>query len=97
MPDRGFAYAGLRAEQRLAIPVSPSRKAWAAIRRSFAGSRNMFDIADGWVWALVIVGGPLLIGIFMAVFSIRRRRLSQTERKISDQAAHENWGKERVR
>ncbi|HEV2563788.1 MAG TPA: hypothetical protein VGU19_01755 [Microvirga sp.] len=56
-----------------------------------------WDIADGWVWALVIVGGPLLIGIFMAVFSSRRRRLSRTEQKISDQAAHENWGKERVR
>ena len=56
----------------------------------------MFDIADGWVWALVIVGGPLLIGIFMAVFS-RRRKLSQAERKASDQAAHENWGKERIR
>jgi hypothetical protein len=56
-----------------------------------------WDIADGWVWALVIVGGPLLIGIFMAVFSSRRRRLSRTEQKIADQAAHENWGKERVR
>jgi hypothetical protein len=56
-----------------------------------------WDIADGWVWALVIVGGPLLIGIFMAVFGSRRRRLSRTEQKISDQAAHENWGKERVR
>ena len=29
----------------------------------------MWDIADGWVWALVIVGGPLLIGIFMAVLA----------------------------
>ena len=67
------------------------------ILRSSAGRRNMWDIADGWVWALVIVGGPLLIGIFMAVFSSRRRRLSQTEQKISDQAAHENWGKERIR
>lgn len=56
-----------------------------------------WDIADGWVWALVIVGGPLLIGIFMAVFSSRRRRLSRTEQKAADQAAHENWGKERVR
>jgi len=56
----------------------------------------MWDIADGWVWALVIIGGPLLIGIFMAVFS-RRRRLTQNERKVADQVAHENWGKERVR
>jgi cyanate permease len=55
------------------------------------------DIADGWVWALVIVGGPLLLGIFMWVFSSRRRRLTQNEQQISDEAAHENWGKERIR
>ena len=55
------------------------------------------DIADGWVWALVIVGGPLLLGIFMWVFSSRRRRLIQNEQQISDEAAHENWGKERIR
>jgi hypothetical protein len=55
-----------------------------------------WDIADGWVWALVVVGGPLLIGIFMAVFSSRRRRLTRTEQKVADQAAHENWGKERI-
>lgn len=57
----------------------------------------MFDIADGWVWALVIIGGPLLIGIFMLVFANRRNRLNRVEREVSDQAAHENWGKERVR
>jgi hypothetical protein len=56
-----------------------------------------WDIADGWVWALVIIGGPLLIGIFMAVYSSRRRRLTRTEQKVSDQAANENWGKERIR
>jgi hypothetical protein len=55
-----------------------------------------WDIADGWVWVLVVVGGPLLIGIFMAVFSSRRRRLTRTEQKVADQAAHENWGKERI-
>ncbi len=56
----------------------------------------MWDIADGWVWALVIVGGPLLIGIFMAVFS-RRRRLTRNEKKLSDEVAHKNWGKEQIR
>jgi hypothetical protein len=55
-----------------------------------------WDIADGWVWGLVIIGGPLLIGIFMYVFGNRRNRLTQEERKISDQAAHKNWGKERI-
>jgi len=56
----------------------------------------MWDIADGWVWALVIIGGPLLIGIFMAVYS-RRRRLTRTEQKVSDEVAHKNWGKEQIR
>jgi len=55
-----------------------------------------WDIAQGWVWALVIIGGPLLIGIFMAVFGARRRRLTRSEQKAVDQATHENWGKERV-
>ncbi len=65
-------------------------------RQSFARRRMMWDIADGWVWALVIVGGPLLIGIFMAVFS-RRRRLTRNEQKVSDEVAHKNWGKEQIR
>ncbi|MBA1156549.1 hypothetical protein [Microvirga mediterraneensis] len=56
-----------------------------------------WDIADGWVWGLVIIGGPLLIGIFMAVFGSRRRRLNRVEQEVSDRAAHENWGKERIR
>jgi hypothetical protein len=64
-----------------------------ALRRS----RMMWDIADGWVWALVIVGGPLLIGIFMAVAGSRRRRLTRTEQKVSDEVAHKNWGKEQIR
>jgi hypothetical protein len=55
-----------------------------------------WDIADGWIWGLVIIGGPVLIGIFMAVFSSRRRRLTQAQKKAADQAAHENWGKERI-
>ncbi|WP_166802146.1 hypothetical protein [Microvirga pakistanensis] len=57
----------------------------------------MFDIADGWVWALVIVGGPLLMGLFMLVFANRRNKLNRVEREASEQGAHENWGKERVR
>jgi hypothetical protein len=56
----------------------------------------MWDIADGWVWALVIIGGPLLIGIFMAVYS-RRRRPTRTEQQVSDEVAHKNWGKEQIR
>lgn len=56
-----------------------------------------WDIADGWVWALVIIGGPVLLGLLMYVFSGRRNRLNRVEREVSDQGAHENWGKERVR
>lgn len=38
-----------------------------------------WDIADGWVWALMIVGGPLLLGVFMSVFSGHRARLNRME------------------
>ena len=55
-----------------------------------------WDIADGWVWAVVIIGGPLLMGILMYVYG-SRRRLTATEQKVSDQVAHDNWGKERIR
>jgi hypothetical protein len=57
----------------------------------------MYDIADGWVWGLVIIGGPLLLGIFMYIYSGRRKRLTPTEKKMSDQATRENWGKEEIR
>ncbi len=56
-----------------------------------------WDIADGWGWAFVVIGGPLLLGIFMDVYGQRRRRLTHVEQEISDRAAHENWGKERIR
>lgn len=55
-----------------------------------------WDIADGWVWGLVIIGGPLLLGIFLYVFTSRRNRLNRVEREISEQGAHDNWGKERI-
>jgi hypothetical protein len=44
----------------------------------------------------VIAGGPLLIGIFMAVFSARPRRLTQSDQKAIDRATHENRGEEQV-
>jgi hypothetical protein len=46
---------------------------------------------------VVIIGGPLLMGILMYVYGSRRRRLTATEQKVSDQVAHDNWGKERIR
>ncbi|WP_230532438.1 hypothetical protein [Microvirga roseola] len=54
-----------------------------------------WDIADGWVWALVVIGGPLLIGIFMFVYG-RRRRLNRVEREAAREGTRENWGKERI-
>lgn len=56
-----------------------------------------WDIADGWIMALLVIGGPLLLGIFMYVFGQRRHRLTANEQRISDEATHENWGKERIR
>jgi hypothetical protein len=50
---------------------------------------------DGWIWGLVIVGGPVLLGV--ALFFANRRRLSRAERARSEEAARKNWGKERIR
>ena len=52
---------------------------------------------DGFIWALVIVGGPVLLGLAIFLFGARRRRLNRVERTIADQQAHENWGKEEIR
>ena len=82
-------------EQRLYLPVSRLDGIEAA-SRGFLWEYNMSDIADGWVWALVIIGGPLLLGIFMYMYSGRRNQLTPPEKKASDQAAHKNWGKEEI-
>jgi len=50
---------------------------------------------DGLIWALVIVGGPVLLGLAIWLFGDFRRRSSRTK-KVSDQVARENWGKERI-
>jgi len=87
--------AGFRRNNDFPFRLAPEESA-GRIRRPFARRSTMWDIADGWVMALIVIGGPLLIGIFMALFS-RRRRLTRAERQVSDQVAHENWGKERIR
>jgi hypothetical protein len=51
---------------------------------------------DGWIWGLVIVGGPVILGIAL-FFAARRRRLTRSEKARSDQAARENWGQEDIR
>jgi hypothetical protein len=52
---------------------------------------------DGLLWGLVIVGGPILLGLIVFFFGQRHRRLTQGEKQASQQAARENWGKEQIR
>lgn len=52
---------------------------------------------EGWIWGLVIIGGPILIGLAMFIFGDMRRRPTPGERAAGDRAAHENWGKEEIR
>jgi hypothetical protein len=53
---------------------------------------------DPWaVRGLIFAGeGPVLLGAALLVFGPRLRPLSRAERKRSDEAARENWGKEKV-
>jgi hypothetical protein len=51
---------------------------------------------DGLLWGLVIIGGPLLLGLAMFLFGERRRRLTRAKKTVSEQAARDNWGKEEI-
>ena len=51
---------------------------------------------EGVLWGLVIVGGPILLGLAVFLFGQRRRR-SRSEKLASDQTARDNWGKEQIR
>jgi len=52
-------------------------------------------MVGGWLWAIVIIGGPILLGL--AIFTVaRRRRLSRQEFQLAERGARENWGKERI-
>jgi hypothetical protein len=48
------------------------------------------------MFELTWVFGIVLLGIVLFVFATRQRRLSPTERRETDKAARENWGKENV-
>jgi len=48
------------------------------------------------VWGLIFVGALVLLGAAVFLFGDRLRPLSRAERKESDAAARENWGKEKV-
>lgn len=52
---------------------------------------------DGMLWAMVIVAGPLLLGLAVFLFGAHRRKLNRVEREVADERAHENWGKEEIR
>jgi cytochrome c-type biogenesis protein CcmH/NrfF len=51
---------------------------------------------DAMLWGLMVVGGPLVLGVVLFLYGQRRRR-TQAERKVSNEAARENWGKEKIR
>jgi hypothetical protein len=51
---------------------------------------------DGLIWGLVIIGGPVLLGLVLFIFGERRRRLTRAEKTIAEQTTRENWGKEEV-
>jgi hypothetical protein len=51
---------------------------------------------SGFSFELLWIPGIILLGIVMFVFATRQRRLTASERKASDAAARENWGKENV-
>ena len=48
------------------------------------------------VWGLIFVGGLVLLGAAIFLFGDRLRPLSRAERKRSEEAARENWGKENL-
>jgi len=48
-------------------------------------------------WGLLFVGALVLLGAVMFFFGDRLRPLNRAERKRSEDAARENWGKENVR
>jgi hypothetical protein len=50
---------------------------------------------DDGIWGLVVIGGPLFLGLALFIAS-RPRRLTPRERAQSDQVARKNWGKERI-
>lgn len=49
------------------------------------------------MFELTWVLGIVLLGIVLFVFATRQRKLSAPQRRQSDKAARENWGKENVR
>jgi hypothetical protein len=100
MPVPGFAYAEPEGNNDLSIPVGRHGKPTPSVR-SAAGRRHWIGMSGlgyrRWLGlGAVIAGGPLLIGIFMAVFSARPRSLTQSDQKAIDRATHDNWGEEQV-
>jgi hypothetical protein len=43
-------------------------------------------------WALVVIGGPLLLGVVIAFALLRRRRLTLGERRAQHRAIKEQYG-----
>jgi hypothetical protein len=53
-------------------------------------------VSPGILWALVIVGGPILLGLAMYFYGDRLPPLTRRQREAGDRAARESWGKEKV-
>ncbi len=52
---------------------------------------------SGFSFELLWIPAIVILGIVLFVFATRQKRLNASERKVSDQAARDNWGKENVR
>ena len=83
----------LNAEQPFCMPVRLTDQ----VRRCAARGAVRRSKMDGLLWALVIIGGPVLLGLVVFLYSGRRRRRTPGEKAVSDQVARENWGKEEIR
>lgn len=42
-------------------------------------------------WALIVIGGPLLLGVVIAFALLRRRRLTPSERRAQHRAIEEQY------
>jgi hypothetical protein len=49
------------------------------------------------LWALVIVGAPIMLGLVLYLRGDRQRKLTKAERERTEQATRENWGKEEIK
>ena len=54
------------------------------------------ETVQGVLWALVIVGGPVVLGLAMYFYGDLLAPLTRRQLEAADKAAREKWGKEKV-